>query len=72
MRNLIPKLTKNSSNLHRFFIFETLARVFSSPVWVRGYAPETPLFLFTRAYLSFFIQKSDYVSNRRPERERKG
>ncbi|QJR22330.1 hypothetical protein BREVNS_1580 [Brevinematales bacterium NS] len=31
--------------------------MFSSPIWVRGYAPETPLFLFTRAYLSFFIQK---------------
>ncbi|QJR21896.1 hypothetical protein BREVNS_1146 [Brevinematales bacterium NS] len=27
------------------------------PIWVRGYAPETPLFLFTRAYLSFLSKK---------------
>ncbi|QJR22328.1 hypothetical protein BREVNS_1578 [Brevinematales bacterium NS] len=38
-------------------LFETLERVFSSSVWVRDYAPETPLFLFTKAYLSFFVQK---------------
>ncbi|QJR21297.1 hypothetical protein BREVNS_0547 [Brevinematales bacterium NS] len=36
---------------------ETLARVFSSPVWVRGFAPETPFFLFTRVYLSFLSKK---------------
>ncbi|QJR23072.1 hypothetical protein BREVNS_2322 [Brevinematales bacterium NS] len=37
--------------------FETLARVFSSPIWVRGYAPETSLFLFPRACLSFLFKK---------------
>ncbi|QJR21227.1 hypothetical protein BREVNS_0477 [Brevinematales bacterium NS] len=31
--------------------------MFSSPLWVRGYAPETPLLLFTGVYLSFFLQK---------------
>ncbi|QJR21945.1 hypothetical protein BREVNS_1195 [Brevinematales bacterium NS] len=31
--------------------------MFFPSVWVRGYAPETPLFLFTKTYLSFFIQK---------------
>ncbi|QJR22348.1 hypothetical protein BREVNS_1598 [Brevinematales bacterium NS] len=31
--------------------------MFSSLVWVRSYAPETPLFLFTRAYLSFLFKK---------------
>jgi hypothetical protein len=34
-----------------------LARVFSFPVWIRGYAPETPIFLFTKAYLSFLSKK---------------
>ncbi|QJR22863.1 hypothetical protein BREVNS_2113 [Brevinematales bacterium NS] len=33
--------------------------MFSSPVWVRGYAPETPLFPFTRAYLSFLFKKAE-------------
>ncbi|QJR21963.1 hypothetical protein BREVNS_1213 [Brevinematales bacterium NS] len=40
--------------------FETLARVYSSPVWVRGFTPETPLFLFTRAYLSFLFKKRGF------------
>ncbi|QJR21587.1 hypothetical protein BREVNS_1563 [Brevinematales bacterium NS] len=31
--------------------------MFSLPVWVRGYAPETPIFLFTRAGLSFLFKK---------------
>ncbi|QJR21789.1 hypothetical protein BREVNS_1039 [Brevinematales bacterium NS] len=31
--------------------------MFSFPVWVRGVAPETPLFLFTKAYLSFLSKK---------------
>ncbi|QJR22133.1 hypothetical protein BREVNS_1383 [Brevinematales bacterium NS] len=29
----------------------------SYPSWIRGYTPETPFFLLTRVYLSFFIQK---------------
>ncbi|QJR21372.1 hypothetical protein BREVNS_0622 [Brevinematales bacterium NS] len=35
--------------------------MFSSPIWVRGYAPETPLFPFTRAYLSFFVQRNSFI-----------
>ncbi|QJR22868.1 hypothetical protein BREVNS_2118 [Brevinematales bacterium NS] len=35
--------------------------MFSSHVWVKGYAPETPLFLFTRAYLSFFVQRNSFI-----------
>ncbi|QJR22686.1 hypothetical protein BREVNS_1936 [Brevinematales bacterium NS] len=31
--------------------------MFSCPVWVRGYAPETPFFLFTKVYLSFLSKK---------------
>lgn len=37
-------------------INETLAQVYSSPVRVSSYAPETPLLLFTRVYLSFFFK----------------
>ncbi|QJR23232.1 hypothetical protein BREVNS_2482 [Brevinematales bacterium NS] len=40
---------------------ETLARVFSSLVCFRGYAPETPFFPFTRAYLSFFVQRNRFI-----------
>ncbi|QJR23194.1 hypothetical protein BREVNS_2444 [Brevinematales bacterium NS] len=33
----------------------------SCPFWVRGYAPETPFFLFTRAYLSFLFKKVELL-----------
>ncbi|QJR21431.1 hypothetical protein BREVNS_1643 [Brevinematales bacterium NS] len=50
--------------MQRAFIFnhhETLARVLSCPIWVMGYAPETPIFPFTRAYLSFFVQRNSFI-----------
>ncbi|QJR21759.1 hypothetical protein BREVNS_1009 [Brevinematales bacterium NS] len=39
--------------------------MFSSPVWARGYTPETPLFLFTGAYLSFLFKKIGLLITRR-------
>ncbi|QJR21328.1 hypothetical protein BREVNS_0578 [Brevinematales bacterium NS] len=34
------------------------------PPWVRGYAPKTPFFLFTRAYL-FFYPKNRFIYERK-------
>jgi hypothetical protein len=41
-----------------------LAQIFSCLFWVRDYAPETPLFPFTGAYLSFLFKKTSCFINR--------
>ncbi|QJR20798.1 hypothetical protein BREVNS_0048 [Brevinematales bacterium NS] len=35
--------------------------MFFSRLWIRGYAPGTQLFLFTMAYLSFFVQRNSFI-----------